>query len=362
MKDFIITDKEMKHVKAVILAGGEGRRLRPLTNHCPKPMVPILNKPVMEYGIELLKKHGIHEIIMTVHYLSSTIRSYFGDGSKWGVRITYSEEGMPLGTAGSVKLAEHMLTEPFLVISGDIITDFDLRAGIEHHAAHSAAVTIFTKPLDFPIEYGVLLSSNKKMKKMFEKPNWSDLSQHSINTGIYILNPAVFTYLEGFTYYDFSTDVFPAILSHNEKISLYEAVGYWSDVGTIANYRQTQFDMLDHKVNLPTKGKEIAKGIWMEDGVTIQDDVTLRGPIYLSGNTIIHEGAIVGPNTVLSEAVTIQEGSKITHSILWENSDVGKSCTLGGMIGHCKIQAHSTLADLNHEAVSTWREYMNKDH
>lgn len=361
MKCFIIKDKELKNVKAVILAGGEGCRLRPLTNHCPKPMVPILNKPVMEYSIELLKRHGITDIIMTVHYLSSSIRSHFGDGSKWGVTITYSEDGMPLGTAGSVKLAEQMLTESFLVISGDILTDFDLSAGIQHHEDQLAAATIFTKPLDLPIEYGVLLSADKKMDKMFEKPNWSDLTKHSINTGIYILDPKIFTYLEDFTHYDFSKDVFPAILKHNEKISIFEAEGYWSDIGTLATYREAQFDMLHHKVNLPSKGKEIAKGIWMEDGVTIHDDVTLKGPIYISRNTIIHEGAIVGPQTVLSESAIIHEKSEITHSILWENSYVGKSCSLGGMIGHCQIQDHSALADMNDETVNAWREYTKRD-
>ncbi|MGP1910228.1 sugar phosphate nucleotidyltransferase [Metabacillus sp. JX24] len=348
-------------MKAVILAGGEGCRLRPLTNHCPKPLVPILNKPVLEYSLELLKRHGIDDVIMTVHYLSSAIRSYFGDGSKWGIRITYSEEEMPLGTAGSVKLAEELLTEPFLVISGDILTDFDLTAGIDHHLSHGAAATIFTKPLDLPIEYGVLLSKETHISRMFEKPKWNDLSDHSINTGIYIFNPSIFSYLEEFTCSDFSNDLFPEMIRNKETISLFRADGYWSDIGTLSNYREAQFDMLEHRVNLAPRGKEIAKGIWMEDGVTIHDDVTLKGPIYISSNTIIHEGATVGPHTVLSESAIIHEKSSVTHSILWENSYIGKSCSLGGMIGQCQIQDHSALADMNEETANAWQEYTKKN-
>ncbi len=238
-------------MKAVIMAGGKGKRLRPLTCTLPKPMVPLVHKPVMEYSIELLKKHGITEIAVTLQYLPNIIKDYFGDGSRFGVELHYFEETNPLGTAGSIKNAEPFLNDRFIVLSGDGVTDFNLAKGIEFHVEKKALLTIFTKQVDNPQEYGVILTNeHDKIVDFLEKPSWNEVFGDTVNTGIYVLEPEIFNYLEAGIPTDFSKDLFPQLIKDQQALFGYKADGYWNDVGTLASYRETQYDMLNQKVDV----------------------------------------------------------------------------------------------------------------
>ncbi len=201
-------------MKAVVMAGGEGSRLRPLTINRPKPMVPLVDRPVMEHIIELLKLNGITEIVVTIQYLANVIQDHFGDGSAFGVHIDYSLEEQPLGTAGSVKNAEHLLKEPFLVISGDALTDFNLSQIIEFHNASGAMATLTLTRVPNPLEYGVIIVNEQgQVRQFLEKPSWGEVFSDTVNTGIYVLDPEVFKYIERGKVTDWSKDIFPHMLT-----------------------------------------------------------------------------------------------------------------------------------------------------
>lgn len=215
-------------MKAVILAGGKGTRLRPLTCHLPKPMVPLLNRPCMEYIVELLRDHGITEIAVTVQYMPEVIRSYFGDGSDWSVRLHYFEETVPLGTAGSIKNAQDFLDERFIVISGDALTDFDLSRAAKEHEQKKSLATMVLSRVNEPLEYGIVMTDEHgKISRFLEKPDWSEVFSDTVNTGIYILEPEVLNHIPFDQEYDFSNQLFPDLLKNGA--SLY---GHVSEVVT----------------------------------------------------------------------------------------------------------------------------------
>ena len=236
-------------MKAVVMAGGEGSRLRPLTINRPKPLVPVCNMPVMEHIIELLKLHGISDIIVTLHYLAEEIVSYFGDGKEFGVNIVYSIEDEPLGTAGSVKKAEQHLDDTFLIVSGDALTDFDLAEVFRFHQEKKALATITLTRVENPLEFGVVITDeDSRIRRFLEKPSWGEVFSDTINTGIYVLEPEIFDYMEPRKSYDWSKDIFPEILEREH--SLYGCVveGYWCDIGNLQQYRQANYDTFSKKV------------------------------------------------------------------------------------------------------------------
>jgi len=233
-------------MKGVIIAGGRGSRLRPLTNHLPKAMIPVLDKPVMEYCIEHLKKHGIIEIAVTVQYLSSKIIEYFGDGQKFGVKLTYFEDRKPLGTAGSIKNAEEFLNESFIAIYGDVISNFDLTSGIQFHKIKRSLVTIFMTNVQNPLDYGIIKTNETgKVTRFLEKPARPDVFTNQINTGIYVIEPEIFTFIKKGEIIDFSLDLFPMLLKKGMPIFGFKSTGYWSDVGNMAKYEKTVHDLID---------------------------------------------------------------------------------------------------------------------
>ncbi|NGQ93754.1 NTP transferase domain-containing protein [Brevibacillus sp. SYP-B805] len=318
-------------MKAVIMAGGKGTRLRPLTSHLPKPMMPLLNRPCMEYIIELLKKHGITEIAITLQFLPDTIKRYFGDGSRFGVSLVYFEETTPLGTAGSVKNCEAFLDERFVVISGDALTDFDLSAAIAYHEQKKALATLLLTHVESPLEFGVVMTDEEgKVIRFLEKPNWSEVFSDTVNTGIYVLEPAVLAEIAPQTETDFSRDLFPRFLQSGKPLYGYVAEGYWSDIGTLEIYRQAQYDMLNGLVDVAIQAQEIAPRIYLEPGVRIESSVRLEGPSYIGSHVHLRDGAAVGPYSVLGSHVIAGAGARIERSIVWENSLVGSRAELVG--------------------------------
>lgn len=221
-------------VKAIIMAGGEGSRLRPLTCGRPKPMVPVLNKPIMTHIINLLKEHGFYDIGVTLQYQPQAIRDYFGNGSEYGVNLQYFVEETPLGTAGSVKNAAGFLDETFVVISGDALTDLDLSRALEFHREQGALATLVLTRVDCPLEYGVVITEKDgKITRFLEKPGWGEVFSDTVNTGIYVLEPDVLDYFAPGRMFDFSKDLFPLLLREKKPLFGLVLSGYWCDIGIL---------------------------------------------------------------------------------------------------------------------------------
>lgn len=318
-------------MKAVIMAGGKGTRLRPLTSHTPKPMVPLLNRPCMEYTIELLKRHGIKDIAVTLQFLPDVIRNAFGDGSQYGVSLTYFEETTPLGTAGSVKNCADFLDERFIVISGDTLTDFDLTQAIRFHEEKQALATLILTQVETPLEFGVVMTDESgRIVRFLEKPSWAEVFSDTVNTGMYVCEPEVLAYIENDKEVDFSKEVFPFFLQEQKPLFGYAATGYWSDIGSLEVYRQAQFDLLDGLVQVEIKAQEIAPRIFLEHQVKIDSSVRLEGPVYIGEQVHLQAGVSVGPYSIIGNHSVVASGSKLTRAVLWENTVVGKKTEITG--------------------------------
>src|SRR5712691_6744933 len=304
-------------MKAVVMAGGEGTRLRPLTSNQPKPMVPIVGKPCMEHIIELLKQHGLEDIVVTVAFLPQAIRSYFGGGEALGVDISYSVEESPLGTAGSVRLAAGRLNDTFLVISGDALCDVDLTKLIEYHREKKASVTIGLKSVDNPLEFGIVVTDEDgRVERFLEKPSWGQVFSDTINTGIYVLEPEVLRHVPKDRPFDFSKELFPLLLEMGRPMYGYVMDGYWQDIGNLDQYRQANFDALDERVRLNIPGIRIRGNVWLGEGVDLDDLDAIEGPAYIGNYCRLAADASVGPYSVLATSVTLRERAHTSRSII----------------------------------------------
>ncbi|WP_248929961.1 sugar phosphate nucleotidyltransferase [Paenibacillus hamazuiensis] len=335
-------------MKAVIMAGGKGTRLRPLTCHIPKPMVPLLSKPCMEYIIELLRDHGITDIAVTVQYLPDVIRDYFGDGREFGVNLHYFEETAPLGTAGSVKNAEPFLDERFIVISGDALTDFDLTQATRFHEQNGALSTLVLTKVSHPLEYGVVMTGpDGKVIRFLEKPSWGEVFSDTVNTGIYILEPEVLGRMEPGVECDFSNQLFPELLKDGLPMYGYVSSGYWSDIGSLEQYRQTQFDMLDRKVNVRIRGREIRPGIYVGDNVAHAPSVRWHGPAFIGDGSVLGDGVEVGEYCIVGKNNQLRKGSSIHRTILWDHNHIAEHNELRGatLASQITSKEHAEYAD-----------------
>jgi mannose-1-phosphate guanylyltransferase / phosphomannomutase len=338
-------------MKAVVMAGGEGTRLRPLTSNQPKPMVPIVGKPCMEHIIELLRTHGFDDVIITVAFLPQAIRSYFGDGETLGMHIEYSVEESPLGTAGSVRLASDRLDDTFLVISGDALCDVDLSALTAFHRERGAAVTIGLVSVDNPLEFGIVVTDDDgKVERFLEKPSWGQVFSDTINTGIYVLEPEVLRHVPTDRPYDFSKELFPLLLEMGRPIYGYVCEGYWQDIGNLDQYRQANFDALDGSVSLNVPGIRLRGNIWVGEGVEIHDLDDVEGPSFIGTNCRVGRDATVGSYSVLSPGVTLREGARTARSVVDTSTHIGRSAVVeGAIVGRsCDLRAHVRV----HEGVA----------
>ncbi|HHX86982.1 MAG TPA: NTP transferase domain-containing protein [Firmicutes bacterium] len=317
-------------MKAVIMAGGEGSRLRPLTCDRPKPMVPVMNRPLMEYSVELLKEHGLRDIKVTLQYQPEQIMEHFGDGHKFGVELHYFIEDHPLGTAGSVKNASG-LDETFIVISGDALTDFNLSQAVEFHRLKGAAATLVLTAVNNPLEYGVVLIDNQgKIKRFLEKPGWSEVFSDTVNTGIYILEPEVLDLIAPEKVVDFSKNVFPEMLKRNMPLLGCVLDGFWCDIGDLREYCRAHRRVLQGKVKLKLNAAQLEQGIWAEKGVTVSPLARLAGPIYLGRGCSIEAGARVMEETVLGSYTLVGERATVKRGITWERACLGTGSALRG--------------------------------
>jgi mannose-1-phosphate guanylyltransferase / phosphomannomutase len=321
-------------MRAVLMAGGSGTRLRPLTCDLPKPMVPILNRPIAEHIINLLKRHQITEVIATLHYLPDVLRDYFQDGSDFGVQMTYAvEEDQPLGTAGCVKNIAELLDETFLVISGDSITDFDLSAAIAFHKQKKSKATLVLTRVPNPVEFGVVIIDEQgHISRFLEKPSTSEIFSDTVNTGIYILEPEVLNYLPSHTESDFSTDLFPLMLAKGEPLYGYIAQGYWCDVGHLDAYREAQYDALERKVKLDFAYQEVSPNLWIGQNTFIAPTATIETPAVIGDNCRIGARVQIEAGTIIGDNVTIGSDANLKRPILWNGSIIGDEAHLSACV------------------------------
>ncbi|MHB1295249.1 MAG: sugar phosphate nucleotidyltransferase [Anaerolineae bacterium] len=333
-------------MKAVVMAGGSGSRLRPLTINRPKPMVPMVNKPVIGHILELLKRHNITDVVITLQYMAEDIQDYFGDGQSMGMHIQYSIEETPLGTAGSVKQAQALLGEPFVVISGDAVTDIDLTEVIAYHRAKQAVATITLHRVPDPLEYGVIIiDESGRVQQFLEKPSWGEVISDTVNTGIYVLEPQVLDEFEAGMAYDFSKDLFPTMLQRGDPMYGFVAGRYWCDVGNIAEYMKASNDVLEGRVDVGSLGRQIGPGIWCEEGVEIAPDAQLYGPIYLGREVKIKGGVIIHGPTVVRDYTVVDTHAHLDRSVVWRNCYIGEGVELrGAIVGrHCSLKRKSVV-------------------
>lgn len=319
-------------MKAVILAGGEGVRLRPLTCNLPKPLVPICGKPVLFYILDQLKKNGCDEAVIAVHYKAAAIEGLIENGSYKGMTVSFSREESPLGTAGCVKKAAQSFgkafKDDFIVISGDAVCDFELDKAFKFHKSRNFAATIITKQVDDPCEYGLILGDNGTVSGFCEKPSFMNCRSDIANTGIYILSPSVLTLIPDEKKWDFSGNVFPEMLNKKLPLGYYEEIGYWCDIGDLSAYKRCNRDMLQGKIKLD-----------MPESTEISAVVATGSRVFCGNHSALSSEALIAGDTVIGDSVYIGRNSKLRNCIIMNGSYIGNDVTLNDCIicGNSKI-------------------------
>ncbi|MDP4093733.1 MAG: NDP-sugar synthase [Bacillota bacterium] len=312
-------------MKAVILSGGLGTRLRPLTNQLPKPLIPIMGKPVIEYILDLLKKSDIDEIFITLQYQAEAFMDILGDGSKLGINLKYIIEDQPLGTAGCIKNIEQYLNDTFVVISGDILTDIDLAKVIDFHKNNNSCLTMPLVKVNDPTQYGIVSADEQgKITCFKEKPKASEVFTNIINTGIYVCNPEVLTLFGKNLKFDFSKDLFPLMMQ--KKIPIYGMVTdrYWCDIGNINSYLKVHCDLLDGKLNLNLNSPEMLPRVYTGNNCSISHSAKISGPVFIGNDSIIDEDVVIQPYTIIGDCSVIHQCVHISNSVLWNQCDIGE--------------------------------------
>lgn len=332
-------------MKAFIMAAGLGTRLRPLTYSIPKPLVPIVNVPVIGHLMENLKRNKIiTNAVVNLHYQPEMIKSFLQNGDKWGIKIKYSYEKKLLGTAGGVKLMEDFFDDVFIVTSGDGLSDIDFRNVIKFHNDKNALATVVLKPFAVKLDYGVVSIDEKtnKIIQFFEKPSLDKILSNLVNTGIYVFSPEIFKYIPKNKPYDFGSQLLPKLVTKNLPVYGYIMQEYWCDVGNLNEYRKAQRDCLEGKVKVKMPAKEIKKKIWVGKNVVLPKSVKCYPPCLIGNNVKIGKNCIIGANTVIGNNCIIGDNVKIYDSILWDNVVVKSHVKLNScIIGYDAVVSES---------------------
>jgi mannose-1-phosphate guanylyltransferase / phosphomannomutase len=321
-------------MKAVIMAGGEGTRLRPLTYNQPKPMIPVANRALMEHVVALLKRHGFNDVVVTVGFQANGIQNYFGNGAEFGVRMVYANEEVPLGTAGSVRNAMPQLDEPFIVVSGDVLTDIDLSAIVNFHYEKKAVATMALRSVPDPLEFGIVIArQDGTVERFLEKPSWGQVFSDTVNAGIYVFEPEIFEFI-GQGQVDFSSDVFPRLAADGNLLYGCVSDGYWEDIGTLEAYARAHQDILDGRVEVELQGFALRKGIWLGEGAEVDPRAEIRGPAIIGDYCSVESGATLGEYTVLGRNVRVGADAYVERAIVHDNAYLGagvrvRGCTIG---------------------------------
>jgi mannose-1-phosphate guanylyltransferase/phosphomannomutase len=309
-------------MKAVIMAGGFGTRIQPLTCNLPKPMIPLLNRPIMLHIVELLKKYEITDLVMLLYHQPSVIKNFFRDGSDFGVKITYVTPLEDMGTAGAVKCAEKYIDERFLVISGDLLTDFNLKKVMDFHADNKALATITLTSVKDPLQFGVVITDKeRRIIQFLEKPGWGEVISDTINTGIYLFEPDIFKFIPANENFDFSQDLFPLLLEKKEPLFGYPVKGYWRDVGNTDSYREAHHDIFRGRINVKIdepKQDVVGRDLRIGTDVRLDESSVLDGTVVVGDNSQIFGSAHI-KDTVIGRNCTIEPGVKLSRCVIWDN-------------------------------------------
>lgn len=328
-------------MQALILVGGEGTRLRPLTCNMPKSMVPVLNTPFLEHVIRYLSGHGINDIVLAQGHLPKPMAEYFQDGSRFGIKLTYALEAKPMGTAGAVKNAEQYLADNFLVLNGDVFTDLDISAMLQFHKSRNASITIALTPVEDPTAYGLIeTASDGRVTRFMEKPSWDQATTNMINAGTYILSKDILKRIPPQTNYSFERQLFPQLLDQGGAVYAYPSNAYWMDIGAPEKYLQLNRDLMRGEV----KGYSLIQGkvVKIGQGCSIHPETQIIGPVIIGDNCTIGRGAKLFGPLVIGTANIIAEETVVDSSITWHNVRFGPRVNISECLiaNHCFLDAN----------------------
>ncbi len=345
-------------MKALLLVGGQGTRLRPLTIHSPKPIVPIFNRPFLHYQLDLIKQvPEIDEVILSLNYQPELIEKVFGDGRAAGIKIRYVVEPTPLGTAGAVRYAAQGVTDSVVVFNGDVLTQVDLRALIAFHRSRKSRATIVLTPVDNPTAYGLVeTDAAGNILRFLEKPKAEEITCDTINAGIYVLEPETFDRIPEGVAWSIERSFFPSFIERHEIFlaSIYR--DYWIDIGTPEKYMQVHRDIMDGRYSMPPFHQDRGKA-WVASGARVSDRARLGGPLFIDEGCEIGAGASIGPYTVLGRNCRVDEDASISGAIVWPDTHIGREARVtdtiigrGCKIGRNVILQRGVLGDNTHLA------------
>ena len=319
-------------MKAILLAGGKGTRLRPLTVHTPKPIVPILNRPFLYYQIDLLRQiPEIDEVILSLNYQPRRIEEIFGEGEGLGIRVRYVVEPMPLGTGGAIRYAGDSLTESVVVFNGDVLTQVDLAAVLRLHRERKAKATIVLTPVDNPRAYGLVETDrDSNILRFLEKPGDDEITCNTINAGIYVLEPETFDRIPKDTAWSIERSFFPSLIERGETFVAYVENGYWIDIGTPAKYMEVHHDIMDGRYSAPPFNG--APSVWISPDARVEEGVEVVGPCFIDEGAVVKKGARIMPYSVIGRQTHVEEGAVVDGSIIWPNGWIGPDAHVKGSI------------------------------
>ncbi len=321
-------------MKAILLAGGKGTRLRPFTVHTPKPIVPILNRPFLHYQIDLLRQvPEIDEVILSLNYQPRRIEEMFGDGEGLGLRVRYVVEPIPLGTGGAVRYAGDSLTDSVVVFNGDVLTEVDLGAVLRMHRERKAKATIVLTPVDNPRAYGLVeTDGDGNVRRFLEKPGEDEITCNTINAGIYVLEPDTFDRIPKDTAWSIERSFFPSLIERGETFVAYVYDGYWIDIGTPAKYLQVHRDIMDGRYQAPPFAGSAASTAWVSPDAKVDPGVEIHGPCFVDEGVVLKTGARVLPYSVIGRQSHVDEGAVIDGAIIWPNGWIGREAVVRASI------------------------------
>jgi mannose-1-phosphate guanylyltransferase len=325
--------KEPSRMKAVILAGGEGTRLRPLTLSVPKPVVPVVDRPFLRHQLDLLATVGVTEIVFSIAYQPSRVQAVFGDGSALGRRIHYAVEETPLGTGGAVKNAEAYLDDLTIVFNGDVLTDVDLAAVLAAHRGSGAAATLVLTPVPNPAAYGLVeFDPAGRVQRFLEKPDPSQITTDTINAGIYVLDTSTLELIPPAVNHSIERGFFPRLLQRGDHVQAYVHRGYWIDIGTPEKYLQVHRDVLQGRFAVGLDGRADAQGGVVHPQAQVDAGARAQGPFYVGPGSRVEAGASLGPGACLAAGVTVRAGGHVEDSVLWAGTEVGPGARVQGAL------------------------------
>ncbi|KAF5078604.1 sugar phosphate nucleotidyltransferase [Methanobacterium aggregans] len=340
-------------VKAVIMAGGKGTRLRPLTFTRPKPMIPLVNRPIIQHTVERLKSMGFKDILMTLNYRPDSLKQHFQDGSSMGVNISYSVEKSPMGTGGSVLKAKKYIDDTFLVLSGDVISNVNFKDVLKFHKDKGALATLVLTHVEDPAHFGIaVLDEDSKIINYLEKPSADQVFSKLANTGIYIFEPEIFDFFDDKKgEIDFSREVFPRLIAEDAGIYGYIFEGYWNDVGRPETYLKATYDILNRKIREKIYKKRAKQSIgkignmWLGKNIHIGKKVRIEGPVVIGNNCFLDDGSTISRGTVIGDGVFIGKNSTIQGSVILSDSVVKENSFLSACIidTHCTINENTII-------------------